>query len=72
MNNSRLWNVLVYMQPREFEIADIFSGIVNFVAQVFQFIIQIPQIIIAVVVGIFEIVMIIPNFLRLYFHLFQE
>ena len=64
MYNSRLVHVLVYMQPREFDISDIFSGIISFVGQVFQFIIQIPQIIVAVVVGIFEIVMIVPNFFK--------
>ena len=65
MNHSRLvYMLLVYMQPREFDISDIFSGIIGFVGQVFQFIIQIPQIIVAVAIGIFEIVMIIPNFFK--------
>lgn len=64
MNNSRILNVLVYMQSRDFDITDIFSGIVNFVGQVFQFIIQIPQIIIAVVVGIFEVIMMILDFFK--------
>ncbi len=64
MYNSRLAHVLVYMQSRDFDISDIFSGIVSFVGQVFQFIIQIPQIIVTVVVGIFEVIMMILNFFK--------
>ena len=64
MNNSRFLNVLVYMQSRDFSITDIFSTIAGFVTQVFQFIIQIPQVIMAVVVGIYEIIMMILDFFK--------